>query len=217
MPPAPPPFRKKGFAAFLARVISIVFHPVFYPTVMSLVLYYLLPASFASLPKELAPRWLGVIALLTIFFPVITLVMMKALGFIQSIYLRTSRERIMPLVATMIFYFWVSHVFNNFPQVPILLRALLLGSFYAIIGVFMANIFVKISMHTAAAGGMLALMSLLLFSSPANMFLPVSLSLIIAGLIGTARMYLKEHRMAEIWLGYFVGFAAQMAAWLWLI
>ena len=184
---------------------------------MSLVLYYLLPASFASLPKELAPRWLAVIVLLTAFFPLVTLGLMKALGFVQSIQLKTSKERIMPLMATMIFYFWVSHVFNNFPQVPILLRALLLGSFYAIIGVFMCNIFIKISMHTAAAGGMLALMTLLLFRSPANMFLPVSLALIIAGLIGTARMYLKEHRMAEIWLGYFVGFMSQMAAWWWLV
>lgn len=184
---------------------------------MSLVLYLVLPASFASLPKELAPRWLGVIALLTIFFPLVTLLLMKALGFVQSIQLKTSRERIMPLMATMIFYFWVSHVFNHFPQVPLLLRALLLGSFWAIIAVFMCNIFVKISMHTAAAGGMVALMTLLLFHSPANMFLPVSVALLIAGLIGTARMYLREHRIAEIWLGYIVGFLAQLGAWWWLV
>lgn len=184
---------------------------------MSLILYLLLPASFASLPKELAPRWLGVIALLTIFFPLVTLVLMKALGFVQSIQLKTSKERILPLMATMIFYFWVSHVFNNFPQVPLLLRTLLLGSFYAIIGVFMCNIFVKISMHTSAAGGMVALMILLLFQSPVNMFLTVSVALLIAGVIGTARMYLKEHTYAELWLGYIVGFLAQLAAWWYLV
>jgi len=183
---------------------------------MSLVLYALLPANFASMPKELAPRWLGIIGLLTIFFPLFTIVLMKALGFVESIQLKTSRDRIMPLMATMIFYFWVSHVFNHYAGAPLLLRALLLGSFYAIIAVFMCNIFVKISMHTAAAGGMLALMTLLLFHSPTNVFAGLALSLVIAGIIGTARMYLKEHTRAEIWLGYLVGFGAQMAAWWYL-
>jgi hypothetical protein len=77
---------------------------------------------------------------------------MKPLGFISSYKMPTARERTIPLMATMIFYFWISHVFNNMAgAVPQVLKVLLLGNFWGIIVVFIVNIFTRVSMHTSAA------------------------------------------------------------------
>jgi len=93
---------------------------------------------------------------------------------------------------------------------------LLLGSFWGVIAIFMVNIFFKISMHTTAAGSAVGLMLVLLFLSPVNMILPFFAVLIVAGIIGTARLLLSAHQPAQIWLGYIVGFLVQIAAYFYL-
>jgi len=71
-------------------------------------------------------------------------------------------------------------------------------------------------MHTTAAGAMLGIMLILLFTSPVNMVLPFFIALFIAGLIGSARMILGAHKAPEIWLGYALGLAVQVGAYIYL-
>jgi hypothetical protein len=213
--PAPRPPHPK-IVRLMATIVSYVCHPIFLPTVMSLVLYKLMPVSFKGIPDQILKFRLASIILVTLFFPLLSVLLMKALGFVESIYLRTSKDRIIPLIASMTFYFWAYQVFSHFPDTPVSLKVLLLGCFWGMILLFMASIFFKVSMHTTAAGGMLGLMIMLLYLSPVNMMAPFFASLIIAGIIGTARLVLHEHTPAEIWMGYIIGLVAQLGAWLYL-
>ncbi|MBS1589940.1 MAG: hypothetical protein JST52_10040 [Bacteroidetes bacterium] len=200
---------------FFANVFSYVFHPVFMPVAMFVLLYYLSPASFAGHTPEKFSLDVIQFLLNTVLFPVLVVVLLKALGFIESIKLHDTRDRIIPLIGTMIFYFWMNQVVKNL-NYPLVVHVLTLGCFWGLIGVFMINIFFKISMHTAAAGGMLGIMMVLMLISKVNMLLPFFIAVVIAGLIGTARLILSAHRPPEIWLGYIVGFLAQMAAYWYL-
>lgn len=202
----------------LAKVASYVFHPVFMPGVMAYILYILTAdTEFAGIPKESFYRWLAMIVLNTAFFPLFTVALLKGLGFIKSIHMTEQRDRIIPLIACMIFYFWANFVIGNpLSGAPLILHTLTLGSFWGIIAVFMVGIFYKVSMHTAAAGGMLGILLVLMLISPVNMVMPLFIGLIIAGIIGTARMILGAHRIWEIWLGYFIGIAVQVTAYLYL-
>lgn len=209
----PKPVKSK-FLRVLAYIASYVFHPVFMPTVMTLALYKLAPVSFAGIQPRQFNQWLLSIGITTLFFPLFSVVLMKGLGFVESIHLRTAKERIIPLVATMIFYFWAAHVYNTIPNVPLILRVLLTGSYIGIIVMFLINIFMKISMHTTAAGGMIGVLIVLMMVSPVNMVIPLFAALAIAGIIGTARMLLGTHRIWEIWLGYIIGVLVMLAAYL---
>src|SRR5690606_33967255 len=121
---------------------SYVFHPVFMPTVMFLVLYYLLPVTFAGIkPAGIALEAMRFVVN-TAFFPVLIVFLLKAVGFIESIHLRSSRDRIIPLIGTMIFYFWMNLVVKNL-HYPEIVHVLTLGSFWGVIAVFMINIFMK--------------------------------------------------------------------------
>jgi nitrate reductase NapE component len=205
----------------LAMVVSYVFHPVFMPTIMAIVLYMLAHDTlFPSVAPKAYHMWIIIIALNTIMFPLITVALLKGLGFIKSIHMTDPKDRIIPLIACMVFYFWANHALGGNPdpnlQIPLMLHTLTLGSFWGIIALFMVSIFFKISMHAAAAGGMLGILLVLMFASPVNMAMPLFIGLLIAGIIGTARMILGVHKIWDIWLGYLLGIAVQVAAYLYL-
>lgn len=200
----------------IATIISFVFHPVFMPTVLFALLYKLAPAGFAGVDSKMFSKLLAIIAINTLAFPLLTTLLLKGLGFIQSIYMHDPKDRIIPLIGTMIFYFWAYHVFKNI-DAPLILRVMLLGNFWGIILLFILNIFFKISMHTSAAGGFLGVMIVLLLTNPVNMMLPLFVSLIICGIIGTARLLLGAHKPGEVWAGYALGIIAQVAAYIYII
>ena len=201
-----------------ANIISYLCHPVFFPLVMAFVLYKLTPASFEGVPQKQLGLWFLSIAITAVFFPLFSIALMKPLGFIENFKMPTAKERTIPLMVSMIFYFWVSHVFNVMPgtPVPLVLKVLLLGNFWGIICLFMINIFTKISMHTATAGGMVGIIIVLMILSPANMVIPLFVSIIIAGIIGTGRMILGSHQKGDIWLGYIIGILVQLGAYVYL-
>jgi hypothetical protein len=168
-------------------------------------------------PKQLG-LWFISIGITAVFFPLFSIGLMKPLGFIDSFKMPTAKERTIPLMVSMIFYFWITHVFNSMPgtPVPLVLKVLLLGNFWGIICMFMINIFTKISMHTATAGGMIGIIIVLMILSPANMIIPLFAAIIIAGIVGTARMILGSHQGGDIWLGYIIGILVQILAYLYM-
>ncbi len=207
----------------LANVVSYILHPMFMPVVMTYVLYILSPVTFAQYEKK-DDILLGggvdlvliQIAISTVVFPLIVVLILKGLGMISSIQMRTRKERIIPLIASMVFYWWISHVFKS-NNAPVILQTVLRGAYWGLILVFLASIFFKVSMHTAAAGGMLGILTLLLITSPVEMSIPFFISIIVAGIIGTARLMLGAHTTFEVVVGYIIGFVAQFAAYWWVI
>ncbi len=197
----------------LATIVSYIFHPIFMPVAMLAVLYRLDKTGFVAISHDQYVRWLAIVAINTILFPLVLVLLLKGLGFIQSIQMKTAKERIIPLIGSMIFYFWANMIFKNQPDTPQILRVLMLGAYWGIITLFMVNIFVKVSMHTMAAGGMLGVLTVLLIISPVEMTIPLFIAIVIAGIIGTARMLLGAHNQAQIWLGYVLGILVQLAAY----
>jgi hypothetical protein len=182
-----------------------------------MLIYQISPAGFAGMsPKQLGLAFVS-IAVSTVLFPLFSILLMKPLGFISSYKMPSARERTIPLMATMIFYFWISHVFNNMAgAVPQVLKVLLLGNFWGIIVVFIVNIFTRVSMHTSAAGGMLGILFVLLITGSANMILPLFIALVVSGLIGTSRLILGAHQRGDVWLGYIIGIVVQIAAYIYV-
>ncbi len=201
----------------MANVISFVFHPVFMPVVMAMIVYKIAPEGFVGMSSKQVGLAFVSIAVSTVLFPLFSILLMKPLGFISSYKMPTARERTIPLMATMIFYFWISHVFNNMAgAVPQVLKVLLLGNFWGIIVVFIVNIFTRVSMHTSAAGGMLGILFVLLITGSANMILPLLVALLVSGIIGKSRLILGAHQRGDVWLGYIVGIVVQIGAYIYV-
>ena len=138
---------------------------------------------------------------------------MKGLGFVKSILLHTQQDRIGPYLANMIFYFWMARVFFNFkPDLTPVLAVFMTGVFLTTAVALIANIFSKISMHAIGCGGMLGIFIIIMNSNSMLMTWPLSIALLITGLVCTSRLIVSNHTPKEIYLGLAVGLICQFAA-----
>jgi hypothetical protein len=152
----------------------------------------------------------------SVFFPLVTVLLCKALGFIRSLYVNTQKERIIIYSITMIFFFWTFYVFHNKPGMPPVMAKMALGIFLAVSADFVANIYLKVSMHATGAGGMAGLLVMTLFTSSAFIGYPIAIAILIAGLVCTARLLVSDHSMKDIVIGLVSGFLGQWLAFYFL-
>jgi hypothetical protein len=197
---------RRQSAKIFFQFLSWVFHPVFIP-VMGVGFLLFSDTSTAFLGFREAQRWLilGQAFTLYTFFPLVTVGLLKAVGFLDSVHLRTQRERVIPLIATGIWYFWIWYVWKNLPDYPAELVRLALATWTASWVTLMINVRMKISLHTIAAGLMLTFLCLWSINHPygAGIYLPIAS--LLAGAIGAARLEVSDHTQTEVYGGYALG------------
>lgn len=142
-------------------------------------------------------------------FPVITVLLLKALGFIESILLKTQKDRIIPYIASGTFFFWTQYVLREQPYVPRILVAFMFGVFISSSAALIANIYYKISMHGIGMGGLIGIFLVIMQQNTMLMTWPLMLAFLLTGLVCTSRMIISDHRPKEIYAGLLVGLLCQ--------
>ncbi|MFT3846003.1 MAG: hypothetical protein QM725_13190 [Lacibacter sp.] len=196
----------------MAVLFSYLFHPLFVIAWVSLYLIYYNHYIFTGIEGFDKLKIFLSIFSTNIFLPLITVLLLKGLGFIQSIQLRTQKERIIPYVACITFFFWSYYVSRQL-QYPLELRAFLLSAFIAASVSLLFNNYMKISMHAISAGGLTALFILLLFNNKVDDGLSLLLAFLAAGITCTSRFIASDHKPQEIYTGFITGLIIQIIAW----
>ena len=200
-------------ASILAHFFSVVFHPLFIPFYVVAFLINYHPSYFSGFSFYTKFELLRSAAVNTILFPAFALLVMKGLGFVKSFFLHTQQDRIGPYLANMIFYFWMARVFFNFrPELTPVLATFMTGVFLTTAVALIANIFYKISMHAIGCGGMLGIFIIIMNSNSMLMTWPLSIALLITGIVCTSRLIVSNHTQKEIYMGLIVGLICQFAA-----
>lgn len=201
---------------FFANIISYTFHPLLFPTYGTLAIISSNPYLFGNFDARNQLVWIVLVFVLTFVFPAVWLVMMRKLEMIESLELKTTKERIIPFIATATFYLWAYRMFkpssgNTFFSNEIVSN-MLLGAAIAIFIGFVVNIFSKVSLHAMGAGSFFALCLTLVRYSDFNLTLLIIAATIIGGAIGSARLILGAHQPREVFAGYFIGFIGLFTA-----
>ena len=195
-----------------ARIISYIFHPIFVPVYIAYFLIIIQPVLFSGFT---GPEKIFIILrflLMYSFFPLVTVLLCKALGFLDSIYLKTRKERIIPYITCMIYYFWMWYVLRNQPEFAPPVVELTFAIFLASIIGLMVNIYIKISLHAISMGIMVTFMISLAFTQTIALGLYISIAVLITGIVCTSRFIISDHTPKEIYGGLFAGIAAQLVA-----
>lgn len=207
----------------IARIISVIFHPLLLMTYMLLILMMVNPYLFTSTPEGNAILVLRTF-LTTFFIPSVAIMMMYFLGLISSIELKEREERIGPYIAIGIFYLWIfiNHYKNG--DVPPIYVAFTLGAVISLFFGFFLNLFQKVSLHTIGMGGLLG-MVVILIGGEDYAYDPFTISgvdielrmlllttIVLCGIVATARLILEAHENHEIYGGFLVGFCGQFIA-----
>jgi hypothetical protein len=196
-----------------AKVISYVFHPLFIPTYVFIFLMYQVPYEFVDISDYQLKLRLFSIFWLTAFFPAFAVFLLWRLKFSESIFLRTQKERIVPYIITMFFYWWMYYLSRNFTDQPAVLKFFYMGIFVATVFGLVLNNYYKISLHAMAMGGALA--AIILFAMYYQLPLGISMSIatLITGIVCTSRFLVSDHTNKEIYAGLFVGVLCQLVAY----
>jgi hypothetical protein len=197
---------------FAAKIISWVFHPVFIPVYV--LIFLLREQSYLFVALTGGKKTLTVIqfAVMYALFPVVTALLLKALGFIGSIYMKTQKDRIIPYVICMIYYFWVWYVIKNQSIYPDELVQFTLSVFISSVLGLMSNAYMKISMHAMAVGAMATFILILALQGTVSSGIYIAAVLLITGLVCTSRLVVSDHTTKEIYTGLFIGVASMLLA-----
>ena len=201
------PFLVKIFAHFF----SMVFHPLFIPFYVSSFLAYVHPSYFSGFGNAGKTRIILMVSINAIFFPAVTVLLLKALGFIRSIIVPTQQDRILLYISSMTFFFWAQYSLREQPEVPRILVAFMFGVFISSAAALIANIYFKISMHAIGMGGLIGIAYVVMQQNTMLMTWPLSMAFLIAGIVCTSRLIVSDHTPKEIYTGLFMGFLCQLA------
>ena len=185
-----------------ARIMSMVFMPFYLPIVGLVALFVFSYMNMLDLGYKLTVLLMAY--LFTILLPTLLIHYYRKHQGWTLFDLSVKERRLIPYLISILCYFTCYYLMTlmGIPQFMslILMAALTIQVVCAII-----NIWWKISTHNAAIGGVagaLLAYSLLFQFDPQGW---LCLVLIIAGLLGTSRMILRQHTLGQVIAGFMVG------------
>ncbi len=202
---------------YLAHLLSYIFHPLFIPTYFFLYLMQVLPFEFVGITDWQLKMRLFSVAWLTAFFPAFAVFLLWRLKLSESIFLRTQKERIIPYVITMFFYWWMYYLSRNFTDQPIALKFFYLGIFVASAIGMTVNNFMKVSLHAMGIAGITTSIVLVSVFYPITNAIWVPLAIVLTALVISSRLVVSDHSKKELVVGLFIGVFTQLAAYLWVV
>ena len=202
---------------YIAHLLSYVLHPLFIPTYFFLFLMQVLPFEFVGISEWQLKMRLFSVAWLTAFFPAFAVFLLWRLKLSDSIFLRTQKERIIPYVITMFFYWWMYYLSRNFTDQPIALKFFYLGIFVASAIGMTVNNFMKVSLHAMGIAGLTTSVILVSVFYPVNNAVWVLLAILLTALVISARLVVSDHTKKELIVGLLIGVVTQVAAYMWVV
>lgn len=186
----------------LARAVSLIFRPSYYPTVAFAVL---LTVTYLSLLPWNFKLWLlAVVYLFTVLIPWVGVMLYRKAHGWSAAELSRRHRRFVPYILHIVSYLCCFSIIENV-HMPAFVGALIVASLMLQCGCTIINIWWKISMHSAAAGtavGALVAYSLLLNYNPVWW---LCLLLLVSGCVMSSRMVLLQHTLAQVLAGFGFG------------
>lgn len=185
-----------------ARIMSMIFTPFYLPLVGLVALF--LFSYMSLLPLAYKLPMLLTVYISTILMPSLLIHLYRRVQGWTSKELGRKERRIVPYLISILCYFGCFFLmeYRNTPRVIsiILVAALVIQMVCALI-----NVWWKISTHTAAIGGVAGGLVVYSIAFSFNSIWWLAFVILLAGMVGTARMILRQHTLAQVVAGFLVG------------
>ena len=184
----------------VARITSIVFTPFSIPFLAFLVLFlfsYIMPILYKGIV-------LGIVYCFTILTPTITIFLFRKINGFARQELSERKKRYVPILLTIISYVFCLLMMRKL-NIPWYMTGIIFVSLVISIICILVNLKWKLSEHMAGMGGIIG--GLVSFSAlfSYNPVVWLCLFILIAGILGSARIVLGHHTLGEVLSGFVVG------------
>jgi membrane-associated phospholipid phosphatase len=210
----------------LAQLLSVLLHPLLMPTLTYLTLLYVAPTALVSLGSELRYRLVLPLFSTSFLIPLAGVYLMYTLQqasnfrqgsslsgktlFIKSMALEKRSERLAPFAMTTLVYAFLGYlllfrVSASFHLIGVVFASIAL----CLLLVTLISMYWKISAHSVGMGGTLGfLLALYVKDGEETLFLPILITLMLAGALMSARLYLNAHTLSQVGAGFLLGLMA---------
>ncbi|MEG1660400.1 MAG: phosphatase PAP2 family protein [Bacteroides sp.] len=190
-----------------ARVISGILTPFSIPFLAFLVLFLFSYLSIMPITYKLIV--LGIVYCFTILMPTITIFLFRKINGFGPHDLSERKKRYIPFALTITSYIFCLLMMNRL-NIPWYMTRIILAALLMQIICVIVNLKWKLSEHMAGMGGIVG--GLISFSALFD-YNPVwwlCIFLLIAGILGSARIILQHHTLGEVLYGFAVGFVCAL-------
>ena len=187
-----------------ARVLSMLFTPFYLPLVAMVAMFVFSYLSILDLSYKLIV--LTLVYAMTILLPTLLIHTYRNYQGWTSKELGVKERRMIPYIISILCYFLCFYVMNIF-HMPAFMGSIVVAALFIQIVCAIINIWWKISTHTAAIGGFFGALTALSLIFDSNPLWWLCLVLLLAGLVGTSRMILRQHTLAQVVMGFLTGAA----------
>ena len=185
-----------------ARVISAIFTPFSIPFLAFLILF--LFSYLRIMPIQYKLIVLGVVYCFTILMPTLTIFLFRKINGFSPEDLGERKRRFMPFLLTITSYVFCLVMMHRL-NIPWYMTGIILAALIMMVICIVVNLKWKLSEHMAGVGAIVG--GLVSFSALFG-YKPVwrlCLFILIAGVLGTARIILQHHTLGEVLVGFAVG------------
>lgn len=185
-----------------ARVISAIFTPFSISFLAFLILF--LFSYLRIMPIQYKLIVLGVVYCFTILMPTLTIFLFRKINGFSPEDLGERKRRFMPFLLTITSYVFCLVMMHRL-NIPWYMTGIILAALIMMVICIVVNLKWKLSEHMAGVGAIVG--GLVSFSALFG-YNPVwwlCLFILIAGVLGTARIILQHHTLGEVLVGFAVG------------
>ena len=184
------------------KLISTILHPIVIPTIGVMLYFLLIPNSLLQNQKLTI---LSLVFGVSYIIPLLILIFLKKTKIIKSYQPKSIRERKMPIALMTIVFYLFGNSLNNIAN----LRDLGLLFYATSLSLFLSYILfyfkIKASIHLLSLGISVGFFMVLSIVYTQSFVIVIVIIILLAGLLASARLHLKEHTPKEIYVGFFIG------------
>lgn len=192
---------------YLLKSISYIFHPLIMP-LLGLVFYFTKTPRF--IPEPVIRAKVFSITILTIILPILLYFLLKTIRQVESLDLKTTKERIIPLILNVFITGLILNRVLPYDEIPELYYFYLGILFSSLACLILAILRFKASIHMIGSAGFFMFAVALSIHFKININGSIAIMCIILGAIATSRLHLKAHTNAELLMGLFIGLVPQL-------
>lgn len=188
---------------YFARTLSFLLHPLVVPLYILCFLFHG-DTLFACLPRVTKLYAYMVTDFSLLLMPLASLPVFRYFGLIRDYRLERKQERVFPILVAVAFAFagfWFLGLvpYSHIVRQLYLVLIVLLSAFSVI------TLRWKMSMHMTAIGGFCGFLMVFALRYGINVRTELMCLLLLAGLLGSCRLYLGKHTPAQVYAGFFFG------------
>jgi membrane-associated phospholipid phosphatase len=202
---------ERPLLVLLSNVVSMVLQPLVIPTLAFGVILFGFPTLFGGYSFKIKMNLLVFVNLITMVIPILFILILKRLGFIKSLQMKDRTERIIPMMVVSGIYVSLAVLLVTRLHINPVFSSVMVSIALVTAMVTVVTFFWQMSAHSASIGGLLSLLFLLnAHIENELMYAAMLLLTIIAGVVMSARLYLNAHSLAQVVVGFVLGFVVNL-------